>query len=257
MPTLNLLRSDQSLLTTAQWTLLSNLINCYQESQVLPYTQRLIDTHNVSQPTTVIYTGFADEFLLSIYEAAAIYLRSNDDIRKLSTDDRSIILHNAADNVSCMGGAFIMHYCHLYDLDVFYHVMNVKYGKRTMDIHRWARKFIDPDIAVVKLGISLFAFSENTCSYDKNVSDQLTDSIKILEIQNKYAELTWKYLLYKYGPYYAVKRFLNLIQWLISIHILAFHAQTLQVHLDDIHSIIEQTELKLLLDDFDEGFETN
>ncbi len=258
MPTLNLLQSDQSsLLTTDQWTLLSNLINCYKESPILPFTQRLIDTHNVSQFPSVFYTELVEDFFVSVYEAAATYLRSNDDIRKLSTDDRSIILHNAADNVCCMGGAFIMHYCHLYDLDVFYHAMNVKYGKRTMDIHESARKFIDPDIVLVKLGISLFAFSENTCSYYTNVSDHLTDPIKIIEIQNKYADLTWKYLLYKYGPYYAVKRFLNLTHWLISIHVLASHSQTLKTHLDDINSIIEQTELKLLLDDFDESIERN
>jgi hypothetical protein len=205
----------------------------------------------------VIYEALVEEFLVSIYEAAGAYLRSNDDLRKLSFDNRTIMLRSAADNVCCMSGSFIMQHALLYGLDDFLTAMNTKYGKRTMDIHIWARKFIDPDVTLVKLAISLFAFSENTCCYYLNISKDLTNPVNILEIQNKYAEVTWKYLLYRYGYYDAVKRFLNLTLWLASMNILAVHAQSLVIHLNDIDSIVEQTELTLILDDTDEILETN
>jgi hypothetical protein len=54
-----------------------------------------------------------------------------------------------------------------------------------------------------------------------------------------------------------VKRFLNLTLWLASMNILAVHAQSLVIHLNDIDSIVEQTELTLILDDTDEILETN
>ncbi|CAF1544868.1 unnamed protein product, partial [Rotaria sordida] len=257
LPTLNLLQSDQSLLTTNQWTLLTNLFHCYKESQILPFCQRLIDTHDASQSNYVIYKVLLEEFLVSLYETAGLYLRSNDDFRKLSSDDRSIILRNAADNVCCISGTFVMQYFYLYGLDAFLNAMSVKYGKRTMDIHVWARKFIDPVIVLAKLSISLFAFSENTCSYYSNISKDLTNPINVLEIQNKYAEVIWKYLLYKYGHYDAVKRYLNIILWLISMSMLTFHAQTLKSHINDLHSIIEQTELTLILYDVEQIIETN
>jgi len=167
------------------------------------------------------------------------------------------MLHSAADNVTCMGGAFIMQHCCLYGLDAFLNTMNNKYGKSTMDIHIWARKFIDSDVALAKLAISLFAFSENTCCYYSNISQDLTNSINIFNIQNKYAEITWKYLLYKYGHYDAVKRFLNLTLWLASMNILSSHAQSLAIHITDIDSIIEQTEMTLILDDVDQIIEKN
>ncbi|CAF1250699.1 unnamed protein product [Rotaria sordida] len=257
LPTLNLLQSDQSLLTTNQWTLLTNLFHCYKESRILPFSQRLIDIYDASQSNYVIYKELVEEFLVSLYETAGTYLRSNDDLRKLSSDDRSIILRNAADNVCCMSGTFIMQYSYLYNLDAFLNTMRIKYGKRTMDIHVWARKFIDPDIVLAKLSLSLFAFSENTCCYYSNISNDLTNPINILEIQNKYAEVIWKYLLYKYGHYDAVKRYLNIILWLISMSILTFHAQTLKIHMNDLYSLIEQTELTLILDDVDQIIETN
>ncbi|CAF3522024.1 unnamed protein product [Rotaria sp. Silwood1] len=245
LPTLNLLQSDQSLLTIDQWTLLTNLYHCYNESQILPFTQRLVDKYDSSISNYMIYKVFVEEFLVSIYETAGTYLRSNDDLRKLSSDDRSIILRTAGDNVCCMSGTFIMQYSYLYGLDAFLNAMIVKYGKRTMDIHIWARKYIDPDIVLAKLSISLFAFSENTCCYYSNISKDLTNSINILKIQNKYVEVTWKYLLYKHGYYDAVKRYLNIILWLTSMSILTFHAQTLKAHISDGCSIIEQTTLTL------------
>ncbi|CAF3523541.1 unnamed protein product [Rotaria sp. Silwood1] len=198
LPTLNLLQSDQSLLTIDQWTLLTNLYHCYNESQILPFTQRLVDKYDSSISNYMIYKVFVEEFLVSIYETAGTYLRSNDDLRKLSSDDRSIILRTAADNVCCMSGTFIMQYSYLYGLDAFLNAMIVKYGK----------------------------------------------------------QVTWKYLLYKHGYYDAVKRYLNIILWLTSMSILTFHAQTLKAHINDVYSIIEQTELTLILDDVDQIIET-
>jgi hypothetical protein len=237
--------------------LISNLVDCFKENQMLSFAQRLIDTHDPSKLTSNIYQALVEEFLVSINDTAGAYLHSNDDLRKLSSDERSIILHSAADHVCCMGGAFIMQHCHLYGLDNFLSTMKLKYGKHTMDIHIWARKFIDPDIVLIKLAISLFAFSENTCCYYSNISKDLTNPINILAIQNKYAEVTWKYLLYRYNHDEAVRRFLNLTLWLTSINFLAFHVQSLAVHVNDIDSIVDDVELTLILDDVDEMIETD
>jgi hypothetical protein len=207
--------------------------------------------------TSNIYQALVEEFLVSIYETTGAYIHSNDDLRKLSSDDRSIILRTAADHVCCMSGVFIMQHCHLYGLDNFLNTMKVKYGILIMDIHTSTRKFIDSDIVLIKLAISLFAFSENTCWYYSNVSKDLPNPISILAIQNKYAEVTWKYLLYRYNADEAVRRFLNLTLWLTSINILSAHAQSLAVHVNEIDSIVEEVELKLILDDVDEMIETN
>ncbi len=217
----------------------------------------MIDTHDIVQSTNINYQILVNEFLTCTYETAGAYFRSNHDLCKLSFNDRSIILYNAADNVSCMSCGFFMHYCHLIHHDAFLNAMTRMYGKRTVDIHLWTMKFIDPDIVLVKLAFSLFALTEITYSYSSNISNNLTNPINILEIQSKYAEITWKYLLYRYGHYEAVKRFLNLISWLGAITIFMFHAQTLALHVNDVNSLVEQTELSLILDDVDEILETN
>ncbi|CAF4657425.1 unnamed protein product, partial [Rotaria sp. Silwood2] len=87
--------------------------------------QRLIDKYDILQSNYVTFTALIEEHLETIYETAGTYLRFNDDLRHLSSDDRSIIVRSAADNVSCMSGSFIMQYSvhgqsvttHVQDLD--------------------------------------------------------------------------------------------------------------------------------------------
>jgi hypothetical protein len=75
------------------------------------------------------------------------------------------------------------------------------------------------------------------------------NSNQILNIENKYADLTWKYLIYKYGYKQAIQRFVCLIQWFLSISVVMSYLRNTQVHANDIESMVEQTELKLILDD--------
>ncbi len=171
----------------------------------------MIDIHDAIQSPNLIYETLIKKFLTFIYPTIGTYPCSNEDLCKLSFNDRSILLHSAADNFSCMSGAVAVYQCHLILLDNFSNALETMYGKHIVAFNRLTKKFIDPDIVVIKLGYSLFALSQNTCFYPSTTSQDLTNPINILEIQNKYAEVTWKYLLYKYGHYQAVQRFLKLV----------------------------------------------
>ncbi|CAF3883993.1 unnamed protein product, partial [Rotaria sordida] len=97
LPILNLLQSNQSLLTNNQRTLLSKLLNDYNESKMLLLSQHLIDTHDTLQSNYGIYAALVEQYFISLYETTEAYLCSNDDFRHLSSHDRSIILRCAAD----------------------------------------------------------------------------------------------------------------------------------------------------------------
>ncbi|CAF2072335.1 unnamed protein product [Rotaria magnacalcarata] len=257
LPTLSLLQSDKSILTNDQWMLLTNLFNYFKECPVFSIAQQLIRMSDGFQSSYRMYTSCVEQFLVCIYNTAGTYLHSNDELRNLSFDNRAIMLRSAADNVCCLGSVFIMQHCSLYSQDVFLNAVHRKYEKNSIDIHVWAADFVDSDIVLAKLLISLFDFSENNSLYYSNMSKDLTNLIHILEIQNKYAEVAWKYLLYRYDYCESVKRFLNLFIWLTSINILVAHARTRTLHVNDIDSVIEQTELTFIFDDVDEIVERN
>lgn len=95
----------------------------------------MIDTHDAIQFLNLIYEALIQKFLTCTYEITGTYLRSNNDICNLLSNDRSIMIHNAADNMSCMGCAFVMNHCHLLHLDTFLNTLIRMYGKHTIDIH--------------------------------------------------------------------------------------------------------------------------
>ncbi|CAF4147062.1 unnamed protein product [Adineta steineri] len=253
---LNSLKPDHSLLTTNQWTLLSNLYNNFDESQLVFLGKSLVDTHNSLQPMNVSYQRLVEKFSLSNYEATGRYLCLNDDICKLSFNDRSILLRNAADNVSCMAAAFIVHHFDLLSLDSYLKIMTAMYGDGGLSLVQWTMQFTSPDIIIFKLALSLFALSKTTYLYSPNISIDSTNSSAIFHIQNKYAEVTWKYLNYRYGWYGAVKHFHSITYWLMALTMLMCPVQTFSTHVDNIDSLVELTELTLVLSDVEEIVDT-
>ncbi|CAF1031482.1 unnamed protein product [Adineta steineri] len=253
---LNSLKPDHSLLTSSQWTLLSNLYNSFDESQLSLLGKSLVNTHNCLQPVNVTFERLVENYVLSIYEATGRYLRLNDDICKLSFTGRSILLRNAADNISCMASIFIIHHFDLFSLDSFLKIMTTMFGNRGISLALLTMKFINPDIVIFKLALSLFALSNTTYLYSPNISIDSTSSSTLFHIQNKYAEVIWKYLNYRYGWYEAVKNFHNIIHWLMALTVYMDHIQIYSLHVDNVDSIVELTELTLILDDVEEIIET-
>ncbi|CAF4226121.1 unnamed protein product [Rotaria sordida] len=258
IPTLNLLKGDNSSLTNNQWILLSNLLNSYNESKLLLLSQQFNSEHNLSKCLITVNKDLVvRELMTCFYETAGIYLRFNNDINQLSSNDRSVLLHTAADNITCLGGIFIFHHCDLLNHKVLMNLLDVQYGKMTMKYHRCAARFTPSDIVLFKLALSLFAFSSNARIFHRDISIEFDNINQILEIQNQYVELTWKYLICKYGYCQAIQKFMNLIQWFLSMSVFMSCAHNAQAHVNDIESLIEQTELTFILDDADKIVEVD
>ena len=113
----------------------------------------------------------------------------------------------------------------------------------------FARRVIDqfdPDDTFIKLILATLAFSTtNYTVYTKSSPVNLTNIKVILNVQDMYTELTWRYLLYKYGHQQAVTRFSNLIRCLFLVTdsiVEAYESKQFTKYMD---SVIEQIEQKL------------
>jgi hypothetical protein len=116
---------------------------------------------------------------------------------------------------------------------------------------RQTLKFIDPNIIIAKLVLSLFAFSNHISILSSHMTIKPFNTLAIFQIQNIYAEVTWNYLIYKYGYDQSIQRFNNLIQCLLAATMTVADAQNNENHVNEITSLVEQTELSLVLDDLD------
>ena len=202
--------------------LLSNLTDSYQESNLFTMSERLRSEDKQLDSVLMINENLVRDLMKGFYDTAGNSLRLNHDLNQLSFDDRSILLHTAADNVTCLGGLFVLQHSQLIFDRILWTYLENLYGTLTMSYHRWSAKYSEPDVVVFKLILFLFAFSSNG-----------------------------RTLHSKYGYDQAIRKFLHLIRWLLSVTVFMSQAHCAQTHQNDIQSLIEQTEITLLLDDVD------
>jgi hypothetical protein len=188
---------------------------------------------------------------MNTYETSGQYIRSNSYFRTLSYDDRSAFLRNIADNITCLGSTFIWSWSELYNSQSFVNIHINHYGENSVTMIRQTLKFIDPDIIIAKLVLSLFAFSNHISIFSSHMTIKSFNTLAIFQIQNIYAEVTWNYLVYKYGYDQSIQRFNNLIQCLLAATMTVADAQNNENHVNEITSLVEQTELSLVLDDLE------
>ena len=245
---MNLLDHDNSSLDYDQWTLLSNLIHNYQESKLLFICEKMLDESGslgMINPTT-----FQDS-VTCFYETAGNSLLSNVDIVRLSSDDRSILLHSAATNVTCIGGQSIYYHSQLINCNLCWKYLDQIYGKIPVDYKRWSSGLVDPNLIICKLSIPVFALSTNSRIFCRKINGEYRNLKQVLKIQDKYAEVLWKYLLYQYGYKESIRRYVRIIQWFLAITVFVQFAHSVDTHVNDVESLVENTEMALLLDDVD------
>lgn len=153
------------------------------------------------------------DLLRSFFEIAGNSLRSNDDIAQLPSEDRAILPYSAAINMTCMGAQFVYYHSLLLYYELFWRCLEEIYGKTIMLFNRWSSTFAESDMTICRLSLALFAFSSNARMFHRNRRTEYT----ILHIQNRYAEVIWKYLIYRYGYKESIRRYLGIIEWFLAV----------------------------------------
>ncbi|CAF4974836.1 unnamed protein product, partial [Rotaria sp. Silwood1] len=228
-PTLNLLRSDQSTLTIEQWNLISNLLNCFNEHSGLSKSERYIFEQN----KLPLKYRFKSTSIINLYQVLlddnqSLYI-NNRDFRSLSIEDRSIILHNTIVHIGNLSSNFILYKIGLLNQSVFYDAIE---------------SFIPPRVIPI-LSFSTF----NSTTYSNISPMNLSNHQQLLDIQNKYIELTWRYLLYKYNFQQAVILFSDLIRCFFVSFDVFIHGYETDWVIETYDSLVLKSEQNLIMND--------
>ncbi|UJR07779.1 hypothetical protein I4U23_012061 [Adineta vaga] len=247
-PIMNLLQSDTSTsLYSTQWTLISNLIYCYDESRLLSLGRQIANENQDTQ----VSTSLSSQFFMEVYKTAEKYLRSNQNLYRLSTDDRASFIHIAAESITWTGAIFTWKQCQLSNCSSFITDFKNTYGDNLLNSIERVLKYMEIDLVIFKLGLSLFTFCNNLLLFPSMTVVKPESIRAVFHIQSTSAEVTWKYLLYKYGAQQSVRRFMNLIQSFLLTMETIHDAQNSPEHVNDIETIVEKVELALILDDIE------
>ncbi|CAF1435506.1 unnamed protein product [Adineta ricciae] len=232
-PTRNLLQLQPvgSPLYSVQWTVLS--------------TRQISTESTVAQSSATLSTQLFSE----VYQAAENYLRSNRNYAQLSYDDRAGFLRMAAESTTWSGLIFIWKQCQLSNCPSFVTYFQNYYGQNALNLVEHVLKYMETDVVIFKLGLSLFTFCNNLLLVPSTMVVKPASTLTTFRIQNNNAEITWKYLLFKYGLQLSVRRFLNLIKCFLSTIETMYEAQSIPVHVNAVEAVVERVELAFILDD--------
>jgi hypothetical protein len=156
------------------------------------------------------------------------------------------LFRSTAEYTTSIGGVFTLRKYQLFDYPAFYHSAEMIFRPTAAAFTRRVIDQLDPDDTFIKLILAALAFStSNYTVYTISNLDNLTNLKAILNVQDMYTELTWRYLLYKYGHHQAVIRFSDLIRCLFLAKYAIAEAHESKQFTEIIDSVIEQTEEKL------------
>lgn len=104
----------------------------------------------------------------------------------------------------------------------------------------------------------IFSYPLTTCNYSLGhltVNEEigsLPSATRLLEIQNIYVDIMFKYMTYRYGYDEATLRFATIIKHFLDQSMCTIHAEEVQVHAELVQTIINDIERSLtLLDETD------
>lgn len=248
MPTSNILISDHLKLTADQWNLLSNVIYYFDE-----YTGNLFVQHSIQDQNTLSlesqfeYSSVRD-FFICMMNKIQLAFEKNHNPFSLCSHDRIFLLRTTVQYTTILGVIFTLRQHRLLDYSSFYNCAEIIFGSITLDFTKRVIHQLDPDDTFIKLILTTLGFSTINYTVDtKNNLTKLTDTRKILSIQDMYADLAWRYLLYKYNHRDAVIRFSNLIRCLFHTNDAIVAAHESERYKNMIDAVTGKTEQLLCL----------
>jgi hypothetical protein len=240
---LNLVRSDQSILTADQWNLLSNLTHCYDEYSRFSLAQRFLQEQNQLLPKMRFKLAPVAKFFTLFVDVSELLYKRNADFVNLCSHDRSVLLHNTMEYVTGLSTCFITRHARLLEDPALYKSVEVLYGSGPVYPSSCAIAQLDFDSTFFKLVLALLPFSTYNYTCYTNMPPVNLKNIKlVLHIYDMYTDLVWRYLIHKYDHERAVICFSKLVRCLFLVHNAILEMDDCKQYTDMINSLVKRTE---------------
>ncbi|CAF1189625.1 unnamed protein product [Adineta steineri] len=245
--TFNLLQFDQSILTIEQWNILSYLFNCFDEQKQFLLINQFISEQNSLPYKFRFKCGSVRQLISLLTSKTQSLFEKNHDFYSLCTRDRSILLHRIMKYIAVINLSYIVQQTHIINYPSFNKILENLFGKTATLINKQAFTLINNfDVGFLKLAFTIICFSTIDYVIYENISGANFISVKrIMEIQDLYIELTWRYLVYEYSEQKAIVHFSSFIRFIFAVHNAIILMQNEEVFTSMIHSTIEQIEKTL------------
>lgn len=155
---------------------------------------------------------------------------------------RTLIRHNSV-AFGTLNATFIMREINALDHSAFLIGCNTIYGYETMTGFRKFILRLENNGTYIKIMLLILAFSTNCSIVAPDYSEDLTSILNpkfILNIENIFLTMFWKYLTYQHGYIAAIRWFDMFIKYVIDI-LQSMNERSNEQHNDTVGTVIEET----------------
>ena len=237
-----------SSLTVDQWNLISILCHCYDEYSGLPTAEQFMREQNLLPLKSRFKSASLISLIKTLLDGAQLLYKSNQDFLSLSGDDRSVLLYSTMKHTASFLSDIVYQKVRLLGHPAFYNVIQLITNPNVLPSAMRIAELLDFDMVIEKIVLGILAFSTTSyTTYSDSPATNLSDLRKVLNIQDKYIELAWRYLLYKYDEKQAVICFSKLIRCLFAVNESIVRACDTEWVTSKMVDIIQQTEQALII----------
>ena len=146
----------------------------------------------------------------SMNDGSAVLFNKNPDFLSLSSHDQSWIFQRNIKCVAAMAGSLMIKSMNIDDDAGFSAATELIFGTKIVHEEKIIAQLLDSDVDFMKFALTMLIFSTLDCP--ESSMDNLENTRRLMNIQNKYVDMAWRFLLYRYGDQHAVKSFSKLIR---------------------------------------------
>jgi hypothetical protein len=249
---LGLLQNDRSILTTDEWTLLSNFLHVYDEHNLSRQIQNSLHRLSLLPPKLRLKSSHTYNMISISFTGIQSLIERSPDLSSLSIDARRALTKHNLISIGSVNGIFLSRELDLYNNPLFLNACNEYYGVEFLKNCAQHSARCDPNGSLMKIMLFVITFSSN-CSIvifdDQENITTMSSSLNLIRVQNAYVTMLWKYLIYLYGFKEATLRFSSIVKSIIDVTRMLESMSENKTHDLMVETIVAETQRSLIIED--------
>lgn len=207
-------------MTTEQWTLLSNIVHAYDQQDIF-FNMKQALKHESSLPIKLrAKASGAANYLFRSIQSAQKLLQECPHFHTLQLGTRRALVKNNLIFTGSVNAMIIGHEVDLWNNGDYGMSLDALFGPGSFEKYLSVPKRMDTNGILFKMILFTIGFSSNYSIITTNQSMETSrslDSVSMVQMQDIYVTLLWKYLVYQYGFTEAVLRYASVIKTLLDV----------------------------------------
>ncbi|CAF1270882.1 unnamed protein product [Adineta steineri] len=220
LTTIGILNNDRSMLTLDEWNLLSNIINTYDEQNLLLQTKDFFKNQFSLPPKIRCKDSKIFNYIGSIYSTLYTFIEHCPLFYSLPVTIQKILIKRNLGSIGSFNALFISKEMNAFENESYSNLIDDMYGNGQSKRAIQASRRLDENGILIKIISILMIFSSNctiiSIDHLENIHIVFNPQM-LLHIESLIVTMLWKYLIYQYGYKEGILRYVSLVKSILDM----------------------------------------